>query len=262
MRTIMRFLQDRRAVAAVEFALVGPVMIFILFCTISAFVVERAKMKLAVAAETMAEMVAQTSTIYAIGSGTTASGASGGAPSIADFCSAAKFIMAPDNSIANSGSNMQMSITSVSYQSATPHLVITSGWSNPANTTSAASGSNAAASDCVGLDTHGAQLDGALFSNTDQAVDLSFGNGNDPNTNTVLSGGTNGTPMVNTDGSQIIVARATFVFNNPFAMLTDRSILILNALPGMRIFTETQRLVAYGYAVPAKGSVTCVGCAG
>lgn len=241
---LRRFIADTRAVAAVEFALIGPGFILMLFCVISGFLTSRAAMKLTMTAETVAILVAQNLTITP--------------GQISDICAAGKIIMTPDNQLGTTGSRMMLSVNSVAYQSsANPKWFIPGvgsaldkGWNhNPA--TSTVSG----ATNCTGT-VSGTQQDAGLFTEGG-----SYGSNGDPSTNAVIAGAGGGTAMLSTDGQQVIVTRAVYVYENPFSLMTSRGLLLLNGLPdASAIFQSEMTMVAYGYAVAAKGTISCSGC--
>ena len=249
---ISKFLRDERATAAIEFALVGPVVVFALFSMISAFVAERAVMKAAVTAQSVADLTAQAATV------TTST--------LADYCLAGKLIMTPDNQTGTTaGSHLAISYVSVVYKSsASPHIFIpgpTSVWNlgwtnNPAGVAINAGTTNAPSysDNCAAITTSGSGSS-TTVNYTDPGMFTEgggFGSGGDPSTNTVLS------QLLTTDGQQVIVARATYTFDNPFALFTSTRILILNSIASTTTFASPLSITQYGYAIPAKGTVQCL----
>ncbi len=110
---VRRLQMDRRAVAAVEFALIAPVMVILLVGTIELVNLLRIQLKVNMAADQLVEMVAGASTVTEA-----ASGGTGG--SLTDMCTAAAYNLLPYGS-----GKMSAAIASITV---TPNLVITADW--------------------------------------------------------------------------------------------------------------------------------------
>ena len=106
----LRFVQDTRGAAALEFAIVLPLVCAIVFITYDLVQMVRAGMQVSTAAASIADMVAQQS------AGVT----SGSAGSIGDFCRAAQWTMSPLPTGATSGAGaFAVSVASVTNYTGT-----------------------------------------------------------------------------------------------------------------------------------------------
>ena len=254
---IRRLSRDERAATAVEFAFIGPLVAYALFGMISAFLEERALMKLSATAQAIADMAAQSMTV------TTAS--------LADYCLAGKLIMTPDNATGTTaGSHLALSFVTAAYQtSASPHIFIPGsssawnmGWNNNPAQVAINSGSSSSPSftdNCAAISTSGSGTGMTITFSESRMFSEGGENGinGDPSTNTVLAGTGTTAGLLTADGQQVVVARAVFTFYNPFALYTSSSLLALNHLTPFQVFASPISMTAYAYATPARGSLTC-----